>query len=142
MLQAMITECLLRALGLPGFSKLNTQSVLSNWNSPMDYLSKTQALDGDDAKWKTKPSYEDERKFLSSAKIIEVIKETTPTSYEREMQFLSNFPEDMAKTAKPYTVFTLYDRFLVSLLYCSAIEPGMDKYQTILALLENQNCFK
>ncbi|MFH1157554.1 MAG: hypothetical protein V1721_01525 [Pseudomonadota bacterium] len=46
MMKALITECLLRALGLPDISKHNDHTLLGNWNKEYDRFSKLQDLDG------------------------------------------------------------------------------------------------
>lgn len=34
-----------------------------------------------------------------------------------------------------------YDLLMLKLLYCPAIEPGMDKYAAALALVKHDECF-
>ena len=116
LVQALVSECLVRALGIPDVSNLVDHALLGHWNKANDKYSKLPSLDG--------------RK--------ESVK------YEDGSRSIAQNSEQTAQTNNEYVqvqVVTPFDRFMLSLLYCETIKPGMDKYDVIEALAKNKMCF-
>ncbi|MDI1229437.1 MAG: hypothetical protein PSY14_17295 [bacterium] len=112
--KAMVTECLVRALGIPEMLSAGEKAVLGNWNKAYDKIAKTTALDN----WKdVRPS--GRVTFLTSKEL-----------------------GDYNVADRLYDGLQAYDRSLVSLLYCPLLKPGMDKYQVLDKLLSSDECWK
>jgi hypothetical protein len=116
MLKALITECVVRSLGLPNLSQENETAILGNWNKAYDGDSKLMPLDGRAA----------------------VIGGGGNPGYVKPTK------EEFAKVKKDIkpAQFSEYDALMLKLLYCPAIKPGMDKYAAITELAQDNTCWK
>jgi hypothetical protein len=108
LMKALVTECLARVVGLPEMLQSQFGGILGHWNSAHDPHSLLVALDGKKAvKWGNS----------------DVGPDTA----------MGAFPKNATDPARLYQEFTPYDRLMISLLYCSNIRSGMDKYAAIFA---------
>ncbi|TNE32964.1 MAG: hypothetical protein EP349_00470 [Alphaproteobacteria bacterium] len=152
--ETLITECLLRALGLPEIingieekikdAKFPPQfhqrlyelarergtfdpnnSLLGRWNKAHEAHSKIGWEDGDSAYW----HFDENGDFR------------IPVVYPTPEQRKENFPRHLTDKDHLFKNFTPYDRLMASTLYCPDIKPGMDKYQ-VLMTLKDSTCYR
>ena len=130
MMKALMTECMLRSMGLSDLVLGSNSSALRAWNKAYDahvsidfmygeeqnnleilLLKSASAEEADDilAKWKKK---QEDEKFLAKMKDVKL-------------------PELLSD----------YDRQMLKLLYCSEISAGQDAYQVIHTLYNSGACF-
>lgn len=128
-LTALLTECVLRALGLPAvLKKAKVSSFLSEWNSSEEAVSKTLLLDGESAIYRTeKPAH-----FDSPDGEIAVF---YPKDDSKLFNRQADLPEYISNAVKDAQI-TDTDAYLLSLLYCDAIKPGMSKLEAAVALFQ------
>ncbi len=142
---ALLNECLLRVLGLPAISE-NKESVLSHWHSDPDHLlnyspwykiadryadpaGEKQRLEHADLLAKQDVTYNDSSKKVDAEKI------------KKEYYHGKRVPLN-ENQLKSFNKITAYDRFMLSLLYCSEIEVGMNR-ESVRKILNNSNtCFE
>lgn len=105
---ALVTECLLRSLGLPSAEKYVIDSFLGPWNRAMDPFSKVPYYDG------------------HKAYVRRMHLDYSQAGLPKKIQ---------AATAN--ASITQFDALMVSLLYSPAVEPGMDKISALLALVHD-----
>ncbi len=134
-LTALINECLIRSLGLPGISK-NADSLLSSWHIIPDLTlferrKKTTAFklaDQEIVSFMTKSAlkgYQDR----GQGELAEQMKKGTfwITLNEGLVSSFSNIPS--------------YERLMISLLYCPKVKQGMSKQEAESVLRSNDACF-
>lgn len=120
LIHALISECLIRALGLPDLSKTNNKSLLSHWNSAHDKNSFLPSLDGRESSiWKNTIGFE---KYMNSKGVSRPVFDSKIT--DRNLPLMP----------------TAHDEVLVKILYCSSIKPGMNKYEVIKSFALDENC--
>ncbi|QKK04503.1 MAG: hypothetical protein HND56_01845 [Pseudomonadota bacterium] len=118
--KALITECLLRSLGLPELSKQKPKDTLGEWNLSHTPDSLLPALDGN------------EKAFLARGPFYG-IDERTVHPFRSELTDEDVLPKG----------FSAYDQAMVSLLYCPELRSGMDKHQVLAVLLSDRSrCFR
>lgn len=141
MLRALITECVFRSLGLPEPIK-SSRSHLGLWNNEYDFDSKLIALDGEQALFGDKPDYEEILKKYKHQRDLRTIAiyEASQKARKEEYQKMGALP-DVGKDMNNYLKPSQYDLLMLSLLYCSALKPGMDKYETIRILSSQETCW-
>lgn len=142
MLRALIVECLARSLGFPDEVK-SSATHLGVWNREHDTYAKAVSLDGekealfnlpvDEEALRTK--FGEDRIAYNSARNDAMMKAKSPQYADPK-----KFPK-VKKDMAPYLKLSVYDGFLLSLLYCDALKPGMDKYQAIVALTKTAACW-
>ncbi|WP_457811908.1 hypothetical protein [Sinorhizobium meliloti] len=113
LLAPLVSECLVRALGLPSLSKTNDDALVGQWNALLASISKVQHLDGLDA-------------TLTSG-----LKRTWDNEFSK---YLASNPVKISGV-------TAYDKLMLSILYCNTVKPGMDKNTAIAAIANDENCF-
>ena len=114
---ALTSECLLRALGLSDMSKLNQESLLGNWNSKYDPVSKIAAYDPDVSK--KIDDYDRSESYVS----------LTADKFTR-----------MHENYQKYEKFSDYEMKMLKMMYCPSVIAGMDKYQAIKAFADDAGC--
>lgn len=119
-LGSLVSECLIRALGLPNASKLNDTALVGNWNQKNDISSLTVWHDGDAAFWPTSSKQSKERKDFYSFS-------SDPYSASKE-------------NAQRY--WTTYDLMMLKMLYCSSLKAGSSRQEAIQILLHNDACLE
>lgn len=112
---ALVTECLLRSLGLPSlvedmYASFRHESFLGPWNRDMDTVSKRPYLDGHFA-------------FDVNA--------------AHEVSTHSQLPQKIQEATASISI-TQFDALMVSLLYSPKVKPGMDKISALLALMHDR----
>ncbi len=122
MMKALITECLLRALGLPDISKSNDRALLGNWNKEYDSFSKLEDLDG-----------------REQGRVWEGTGSDAHISYFH-LAKEEEFPK-INKDLRSYMSFSDYDKMMAKLLYCPAVKAGMKKEQVRDVLAKTDMCF-
>ena len=134
-LTALINECLIRSLGLPGISK-NSHSLLSSWHTIPDLT-----------------LYERRKKAfayrLSDKEIVSFMDKSALKGYEDRGQ--DEFAERMKmntfwitldeKLVSSFSTIPAYERMMISLLYCPHIKPGIGKTEVEGILRESDKCF-
>lgn len=99
LMRSLLTECLVRSMGLPDLLSRDAESVLTNWNAQYDAYSLLKDLDG-------------REKALRPA----------PVRIERaDLPALS--------PTKVFDHLTEYDRFMLGLLYCDKIKTAATKQE-------------
>lgn len=132
---ALVTECLLRAAGLPELSLSTPDAVLGNWNQSHDPHSKRYILDGKGANLSPlalamMQSQVERSADAEKIKMLQNMLEDSPSS----------FPHNMT-TSAPQS-FTNYDLAVLSILYCTRLTPGMGRFDTLNILIaEERDCF-
>ncbi|TCU21827.1 hypothetical protein EV130_110171 [Rhizobium azibense] len=111
LLKPLVSECLIRALGLPSLSLSTVPSLLGSWNAALDSISKTDTLDGSDA--------------------TEAVGKKDWNAVFREYAVQSEAPDPHPRR---------YDVVMLRLLYCPSIKPGFDKNMTLLTLGKTKEC--
>jgi len=147
---ALITECLLRSLGMPETVKLfrgvghkeehrqrfqmsRKNFFLGLWNQAEDRSSKTIFHDGESALDIT--SHEELTVFDEETKTMRsVYQPVKPLHWGEEA-----IPNALKTTVDRYSI-TDYDAKMLSLLYCTSVKPGMDKEQVIRVLASDGSC--
>ncbi len=131
--EAMLTECLVRSLGLPAMTK-NKNSILSHWHS------NPQSLFKNTASYKIGDRYVDPRKtkqaVLEKEENIKTAK-ATEQIYQNKTYIVLD--EDRLESFRNVTE---YDQAMLSILYCKDIKPGMSKKQVRDVLSKSKLCFK
>lgn len=135
-LTALISECLMRALGLPEEIK-ESKTLLGLWNSEYDAYSKLLSLDGDSAYYEEEIDQEglfkkyghDRRLYLSEEAKASFASLRSRTFYPEE----GDFPH-IKKPINAELLQSEYDRFMLSLLYCDALKPGMNRAEALQVL--------
>lgn len=123
MMKALLTECLLRALGLPDIAKNNNRASLANWNTEYDAYSKLEELDG------RKKAIKDDTRFPCNDCL-----ENEPIPYG------GKFPK-VDKDLKPFMALSDYDKMMAKILYCTELKIGMGKEQVRDVLTRDNMCF-
>lgn len=111
---ALITECLMRAMGLPEMPMSKNISAIGNWNTAHDPHSKRFVLDQGKANYASMFKKEDQ----------------SPALFQHDLT--QHAPQDL----------TEYDNAMISLLYCDALSPGQARYDAIDIFLSGDMCFK
>lgn len=106
LLRALVSECILRSLGLPGQSRLLEETLVGPWNRRFDAVSLV-------------PRYE-------GAKAVAL----SEIGVSRE-QLL---PSELIADGEFPAALSGYDKLVASLLYCESIEPGMSKLEALRML--------
>ncbi|NKB22647.1 MAG: hypothetical protein GKS01_19335 [Alphaproteobacteria bacterium] len=109
-LRALVNECLLRAMGLPGESKLSDRSVLSNWN-------RGNRLD---------------RPLISEGCRSMPNKKELSAKCKRVLANLVASDSDVSAYAAPHP----YDLLMLNLLYDERVKPGMSKKEVRRLILK------
>ncbi|MBL1146685.1 MAG: hypothetical protein HND56_04420 [Pseudomonadota bacterium] len=154
LIETLMTECLLRTLGLPEIingleerlyerkypppfiqmlrkriSEKGTfdpnNSLLGRWNKAHEAHSRTGWAEGEGAYWMLGEDWN------------MIIPPVSPTPE----QLKENFPHHLTDKEHLFKTFTPYDRLMTSTLYCPDIKPGMDKYQ-VLMTLKDSACYR
>lgn len=132
-LTALMTECVLRALGLPAvLKKAKVSSFLSEWNSSEEAVSKTLLLDGESALYLTEKATRFE---LPDGEIAAFYPTDKSALFDRQ----ADLPEYISNVVKDAQI-TDTDAYLLSLLYCDAIKPGMSKLEAAVTLFQHDGC--
>lgn len=118
LVKALITECLARSLGLPNLSGLNNSAALGHWAKALDAYIDSQV------KKQTKG------KDNNGTAVMNVI---------RRLGEASTFPVTN-DTQGLETGFSDYDKWMISVLYCSEIKTGMNIYQVERVLQQDNHC--
>lgn len=150
MRSALVTECLLRSLGLPNtvqtyrflpyrgsanhsFQMSRSSFFLGLWNQQEDASSKTIFHDGENALNIT--THEPSVIFDEDKKIFRrVHTPIRPLPLGNEA-----VPSPLGESVK-HSRITQYDAKLIRMLYCDAIKPGMDREMAIRALGTSTAC--
>lgn len=110
LIRSLISECLLRSMGLPELSSDN-ESLLGAWNR---YYDKTEMHPANEGK--------------NALRII-------PSLNQPNQNFYAKLPEGGPSDSPKMSA---YDKKILSLLYCDVINPGMNKYEVITLLLQRK----
>jgi hypothetical protein len=114
---ALVTECLVRAMGLPETSRIAETSALSLWNTAHDSHSKRYMIDKGEANQPLRTSY----------------------GLELEDTSAESFPHQLTKTSPQ--ALSGYDKAMISLLYCERLTAAQGRYGIIEELSANDDCF-
>ncbi len=120
-MKALVTECLLRALGLPDISKYNDHAMLGNWNKEYDSFSKLEDFDDREEALRLVP---DPDHFVPDD---DIPKEAEFPKIDKDLQAFMSFSD--------------YDKMMAKLLYCPAVKAGMKKEQVRDVLVKTDACF-
>lgn len=121
LLQTLIAECMLRAMGLPEMAAMSKRSLLGRWNAAHDAHSKLPILDG----WKDIKSdaalYDDAFVAEAEGRIGEAIK---------IKNVIEGFPYDaVADEELPSISMTDLDKAMLRILYCPYLKSGLGRYE-------------
>jgi len=151
LLKSLISECLVRAMGLPALVKSNDEVLLGAWNKAYDPYSKLVELDGRVAALYryvapgSKPSLKSilDKVDVTVEERNEIIREYlspknnfTP-NYAPEREFMSLKVEQN----KEHGV-TDFDRMMLKLIFCKAIKSGMTRHDVISVLAGEKACWE
>jgi hypothetical protein len=115
MMASLITECLIRSLGLPEMIEdQSSDAFLRHWNVAEDSVSKLLSQDGEAALSRTASPQ--------------------PVIWGNE-----GLPEELTKAVSTKTI-TDFDAKMLALLYCKELKPGMDRLTVVVTLLNSQEC--
>ncbi len=124
LIKSLITECIVRSLGLSDVSHLANTGYLEEWNTAFDSISLRGMYDG--------------------VKVLMWKPPTDQTASFRNQQdlkdYIDSFQIIVSETNQSFTSLSEYDQYMVNLLYCDAISSGMTKHEVIVTLLENPQC--
>lgn len=143
MIRALITECLLRALGLPGIASIEDEQVLRSalgpWNTRHEPYALLDYLDGARANERGM-SLDD---FFSEEILKkEIWKDVNrPSWWTNSGKSLARFRDEITKSENLPAEPTAYDLFMLRLLYQPSMQSGMDKetaYDVLLHYVNNQ----
>lgn len=136
---ALVTECVLRSLGLPNQSA-NPSALLGDWNSAHAEHSKLRALDGNETNipWTTQ-LINLQKKFLSEMPDNQYLDEYPPYT-EAVEKLLRYFPHGEIIIDEQLSSPTDYDLAILSLLYCNDLQAGDVKDTVISKLASTHNC--
>lgn len=126
MMKALITECLVRALGLPDVSKKNDTAMIGHWNSRYNEVSKLDDLDG-----------REEALYMEDVALGD-------KTIRRVNHFYLPQPKDfpvLYDELSEHQKLSDYDRYMIKLHYCDAVQSGMNRQETVEALIEERECF-
>lgn len=118
MLRSLISECLLRSLGLPDKSEASDNDLLGNWNSAFELSDEIGSDKGPE-----------ELKHYSIAE-------------NKGPGMVPEFPSARIDKSRLYDDFSEYDLKMLKMLYCDSIHPGMDKYEVLSIFAKDDSCFK
>jgi len=124
---SLVTECIVRALGLPEVSLWDQRAALGTWNSVYDPISKRSVLDGPDVN-------DGLRKRVDSAQTAEEKKVMTDIVRQ-------SFVQGLLKKEDAVLSLTEYDAAILKMLYCEKIEPGMGRYEILNVFYQSNDCF-
>ena len=142
---ALLNECLIRSLGLPGMSS-SSKSVLSHWHTKPEHLLKYSTWFkigdrfadpvGEEGKLRYADMLEKSAERYNNAQKIEQAKEMRG-AYKNEKRA----PLDEHQMAT-FSEITPYDKFMLQLLYCPDIKSGMNREEVREKLSTAESCFK
>lgn len=131
LLQTLIAECLLRAMGLPEMTLKDKSSLLGHWNPAHDGRSKRFLLDGADA---NRPDPDDiEMKAAEAAGDTERSKALWRRLYNN---FLNGLTDEKAV---PPLSMSAHDKTMLKILYCRHLKNGMGRYEAIETLMQHKD---
>lgn len=117
LLQTLVAECLLRAMGLPEMTVKDKKSLLGHWNAAHDPHSKRLLLDG-----VLVNRYSDDPDHIETEETLNPTRENLP------------FGERGAKNLPPLSM-SVHDKTMLRILYCPHLKSGMGRYETIETLM-------
>lgn len=135
--KALLTECFLRALGLPETSKIANESLVGKWNRVFEPVSGRQVLDGEDAVTLL-PNIDPVRSDFPG--VEKANKYVTAILQKNKARF--RLAEQNADFFKKYHRFSEYDKAMLKLLYCRDMKAGLDKQQAAFVLATSETCSK
>ncbi|MFN7113990.1 MAG: hypothetical protein ACK4PK_06490 [Alphaproteobacteria bacterium] len=119
LLQTLIAECLLRAMGLPEMTLKDKNSLLGHWNAAHDGHSRRFLLDGAYAK-QPDPDHIEAGAMRSS----------THGKFPHEITNEKNLP--------PLSM-SAHDKAMLNMLYCRHLKSGMGRYETVEMLMQHKD---
>lgn len=131
LMKSLVTECMVRSLGLPDLSVHSSYSILSNWNIRHDNSPYSGHVDSESEDALVKRLIE-----KPSKETLEEIQSEIESNRSKTI-FVHKDPD-----IKVPTSISDYDVMMLRLLYCEDISPGVDVYQTISILYNSDRCFK
>lgn len=154
LLKSLISECLVRAMGLPDLVKSNDDSLLGAWNKAYDPYSKLVELDGRMAALYryvapgSKPSL---KPVLDKAEAGEITIEERNEIIREYLNPKNNFTPNYAPKREFMSLkveqskekgVTDFDRMMLKLISCKAIKPGMTRHDVISVLAWEKVCWE
>lgn len=142
MLKALLNECLVRSMGLPGVVENKKHAFLGAWNSAYDPYSKLPAFEGLDARIKLEGiTVEEARKNFEQDKDALKFGTILNRARGRAIADPADFPR-VEKDMSAYAALSDYDKFMLRLLYCEDIKPNMDRYAVMAVLVKSHRCWQ
>jgi hypothetical protein len=142
---ALLNECLVRTLGIPGMSN-SSDSVLSHWHTKPETLLKYSAW------FKIGDRFADpmgEKQKLKYADMLEKQANVydDPKKLEQADAMRKAFENDKREILdeqklKSFSTITAYDKFMLQILYCPNIKNGMNPSEVREILSTTESCFK
>lgn len=132
--RGLISECLLRVLGLPEQLRANTAGLLGNWNKQHDAYSMNVLIDGLDSN----PSYD--QLFAEHARAMADEDTERAARLDRAMKAYNGFSYETEKSAVPKTPSDM-DIMMLSLLYCEVLDARQGRHKVLKLLSEGDGCF-
>lgn len=154
LLKSLISECLVRAMGLPDLVKSNDDALLGAWNKAYDPYSQLVELDGRVAalyRYMAPGSKPSLKSILDQAKADKITVEERNAIIREHLSAKNNFTPNIAteqaflslkvKQSKEYGL-TDFDRMMLKLISCKAIKPGMTRHDVIAVLAQEEICWE
>jgi hypothetical protein len=125
--QSLLTECLVRALGLPEVSIAATQAAVGPWNAVYDAVSKREILDGPEVN----QGVEDR-----------LFKMDTAEKRKKYMDYLNALlVPGLLNQQHVLSQPTAYDYAMLKMLYCDELSAGMGRYEILEVFYKSDKCF-
>ena len=148
---ALVTECLVRAAGLPSVAAappeipvLGKYSALENWNKAHDSHSKRHVLDGEGVN----DDFYSLTMRQTESRVSEGYGEPALLSVEENAKIQayieddpSYFPHRRTETEKVPQALTDYDKAMLNMLYCTRLKTGASRFQVFSVLFNDSYCF-
>lgn len=120
-LRQMISECLMRSLGLPGMSEQKDDVILGNWGKPFHAYSARNVLDGE-AVYRSR-EYKEMQAWQS-----------------QDLVNQSDVLPEYKNVEKDWAGVTEYDFLMLDILYCKKLNAGMTREDVVKIVVEQGDC--
>lgn len=149
LMKVLVTECLIRAMGLPDITSAPGGSLLASWNEEYTPYSMLVGLDG-----RKKTLFYDHEKYLAvqkrrpdrdvvSKEEWEVWKQELVASLPGGSASGGPYPvPDVKKDMSPYQGISTFDLLMLKLLYCKSLHAGMDRAKVAEVLMTEDTCWQ
>jgi len=131
LMKSLVTECMVRSLGLPELVTNSSSSILRSWNRVHDESLHLESIDG-------------ESENILGKRLLESPSKETFEAIRSELEsqrYNDRFVHSEIRMNAP-TRLSEYDMMMLKVLYCSDLSSGNDAYQTISILYNSDRCLK